>query len=359
MKTFKFLALSLLATMIASCSSEEVALTNKEVAATLTGNIGSSLKTRAYDNMWEADDEIGVFIYQNKEGEDGNSIQEIFEGYDGSKFIRATTDTANTREFVPENREVIKYPSSNNKLYFHAYWPWTDGISTTSPYFIPDWANQNDHKKLDLLVSNTEYGDKNKPGVELKFRHVFSRILLTIKANSAVSQIQEEELATMEISAENMNVETKYDVVNDTIENGETALATPIVFKPENNGKNASAIICPDFNTDSKERIVYFKLGKKTFKWEIEEGFKFEAGNSYNWEITLTGKPLVKATLTGTIINWTNNDEGGFNLDIEDDEEDEDDVTPGIDEDKQEDGSNEGPGEEPTEDSTEGTEPNS
>lgn len=342
MKAIKFLAFGLIATMIASCSSEEIALTNKEVAATLTGNIGSSLKTRAHDNVWDADDEIGVFIYQNKEGEDGNTIQEIFDEYDGSKFKRVTTDIANTQEFEPASKEVIKYPSNNNKLYFHAYWPWTDGISTTSPYFTPNWADQSDPKKLDLLVSNTEYGDKEKPGVELIFRHVFSRILLTIKANSAVSQIQEEELATMEISAENMNVETKYDVVNDTIDNGETALATPIVFKSENDGKNASAIICPDFNTDSEERIVTFKLGKKTFKWVIDKGFKFEAGNSYNWEITLTGKPLVKATLIGTITNWTNNDEGGFNLDIENDEEDEDIVTPGTDEDKQEEGSEEG-----------------
>lgn len=303
MKAIKFLSLSLLATMIASCSSEEVALTNKEATATLTGNIGSSLMTRAYDNMWEADDKIGVFIYENKKDEEGNAIQEIFEGYDGSQFIRKTDEVANTQEFVPASSAVIKYPSNNNKLSFHAYWPWTDGISTTSPYFTPDWADQSDPKKLDLLVSDTQTGDKDHQSVTLTFKHKFARIILNIDANTKESQIQYKDLENLKIIAAKMSADVEYDVVNDICK--KEVNTEEIVFNTNKDGLYSSAIICPGVNDGDTARVVTFTLknGKK-FIWKIDPTQKFEEGNSYSWKITLKGQELVGATLIGTIINW-------------------------------------------------------
>lgn len=370
MKAIKFLAFGLLATMIASCSSEEIALTNKEVAATLTGNICSSLKTRAHDNVWEADDEIGVFIYEiTPAAEEGaQPTQTLFEGNFNTKFV--TKENGNTKVFKEATDKAILYPSNKHELSFHAYYPYTESVTEESPVFVPNWADQSIPQALDLLVSDTQTGDKDHQRVELTFKHKFARIILNIDANTTESQIQYSDLQNLTITAANMSADVEYDVINDKYSKKDVN-TEEIVFNTNEDGRISSAIICPRVNDEEGDatRVITFTLENgKQFIWNIDKNQKFEEGNSYSWNITLRGKGLVDAVLIGTIVNWGDGTiEGNTDFELEEKPESDGGNTDAGTGDGSDDSSNEGTGdnsnedsgEEPTEEPTEEPESNS
>lgn len=306
MRTIKFLALGLLATMIASCSNDEIALT-KDVAATISGNIGTGLKTRAHDSQWDENDVIGMFIYDAVTGD-------IFDENDNSPFI--TTEEGKDKEFKAVSGKSIIFPSNQHALKFHAYWPHTESIGTASPNFTPNWTDQTNPKALDLLVSDFPVHESKDKSVILTFKHKFARIILEIKINPE-SQIVESDLENLKITAANMSADVEYDVVKDEWFKKDVNTAE-FDFNTQEDGKLSSAIICPGVNDGETIRKVTFELADgRHYAWEIDPNQKFEEGNSYSWSITLTGKPLVDAVLIGTIVNWSDGKiEGDSELDF-------------------------------------------
>lgn len=344
MKAIKFLSLGLLATMIASCSSEDIAI-NKEVSAKITGNIGTSLKTRAHDTTWDADDQIGLFVFDSKYTPDGTN--EIYRSVNKNRPFE-TVGGGNSLTFTPaDGLEAIKFPSDGSSIYFKAYYPYSSDITTSPIFTVTSWNQETEKasQALDLLVTNTEAentdddfniggkegkmfeeGDKvDKSTVELKFKHIFSRIVLNIEANSDESQITTAELAGLSVSAANMSAEASYNVLN----GGEiTKVANNDTFSfyaaPE--GTTAYAIICPEVNP-AEHRIITFSLKDeegnvtRTYTWDIDkdrtEPLVFESGYSYKWKIKLRGDGLAEGTLIGTIIEWDEIEGGEEDLDFD------------------------------------------
>lgn len=333
MKAIKFLSLGLLATMIASCSSEDVAMPNNEVAATLTGNIGSSLKTRAFNDQWEAGDKIGLFVFDaafNAEGENS-----IYRTYDNSPF--KTDNAGNYQSFTPaEGVETIMYPSTGASINFKSYYPYNDTLSLANPVVEVKWEDQSVPQKLDYLISDNPSskmaaaGETQDP-VVLTFKHNFSRMVLTIKANSAESQIQTEELEGITVSGKGLNVVTYCNVLTGEITKGDSiadAINFNVVEQITKDGEGvitsmenpiASAIVCPEYNVEGKDRIVRFTLADgRIYKWTIPSDIVFESGKSYNWNIKLKGDGLAQGELIGTIDDWT--DVNLEDVDLEDPE---------------------------------------
>lgn len=318
MKAIKFIALGLLATMIASCSSDEVVLSKKEVTATLTGNIGSSLKTRAHETQWDTNDRIGVFVY-DKDGESWRNYKNV-----EFKVISATS--ANEEGiFEKVDDEGILLPSNGDPINFQAYYPFDSNLDVDNPvYTVNSWKNQNVDKtsyNYDLLLSNKD----NKPEASmenrtamLKFHHAFTRIVLNISANSIESQLLTSDLADITVAATGMSAVASCNVLTGDLTTGDPVNET-IDFKIENDGTRALAIICPNFNTINNETKVVFSLTLNdkpyTWTWPVPSDQSFLAGNSYEWNITLKGEGLLEAVLKGTIEDW--GDGGKFT--VEDD----------------------------------------
>lgn len=334
MKAIKFLALCLLATMIASCSSDEIALSKKEVTATLTGNISSSLKTRAHDTTWDEIDQIGLFAFASQYTVEGTDS--IYRNTDNQPY--KTTGIGNTKEFKPVSGEGIKFPSDGSSIYFKSYYPYKNGINAKNSIFKVESWNQKDSlasRALDLMVTNTDVesddddfyiGGKEgnmsdeKSRVELKFRHIFSRLVLFIKPNTAESQLKVEDLEGLTASAEGMSATASYDVLNGGEVKVEENEETSFDLYAEDNGQKVIAIICPEYKKDRVDRIITFTVTEKdgdvkTYKWLIDKDqtYDFKPGYSYNWTIKLKGDGLAVGTLIGTIIDW-NTDEN-FNPD--------------------------------------------
>lgn len=325
MKAIKFLSLGLLATMIASCSSDEVALTKKEVTATITGNIGSSLKTRAHDTTWDKNDQIGLFTFTSQYTPDGENT--IYRETNNKPYYTVGGD--NSLEFKPVSGEGIKFPSDGSSIYFKSYYPYSPNINAESPIFkVESWNQKNveSSRALDLLVTNTatdvtdddfniggKEGKMSEPqeNVELKFKHIFSRLVLTIKPNTIESQLKVEDLEGLTASAEGMSATASYDVLNGGEVNVEENEETSFDLYAEPNGQTVTAIICPSYKKDGVDRIITFTVTEKdgdvkTYKWNIDKDqtYDFKSGYSYSWAINLKGDGLAVGTLIGTIIDW-------------------------------------------------------
>lgn len=293
-----------------SCSNieEESSVINFVVPAQISGNIGQP--TRAYNNTWEANDKIGIYVT-----EAGTST--AYKTY--SNYAYETTSTLGT--FLPvSGNDAITLPSNGNKLDFQAYYPYKSDLASNT-FSVTTWADQSVPQTLDLMlapkVTNRSMTDKN---VAFVFAHQFSRIILNIKANSEESQLQASDLANMSVTAEGMNVATSVDVLTGSLTHG-SAVNTPITFKSAAGGAvadiQAVAIVSPGYNTNTVNRKVTFSLSSgKTFSWTIPSGTEFKSGNSYTWTIKLKGDGLVEASITATITDWTNNDEGEIDLNM-------------------------------------------
>lgn len=332
MKAIKFLVLGILAGMMASCSSEDIAI-NKEVSAKITGNISTGLKTRAHETTWDEKDQIGLFVF-DAEYAVGVTTNKIYrEINDNRPFI--TVGGGNSLEFTPnDGKGAVPFPSDGSSIYFKSYYPYTSSITAANPIFtVTSWDQETPaaSRALDLLVTNiatkeAEYtkegytkddlyiGGKEahmqnpQPNVDLKFRHIFSRLVLNIKPNSKESQILEDDLIGLTATATGMSTTTTYDVLNGGEISKEPNEEETFNLCADANGQKVIAIICPQYNTDTTNRVIKFKLaddkGGKTYTWSIPSSQEFLPGYSYNWNITLRGDDLLTATLIGTILDW-------------------------------------------------------
>lgn len=343
MKAIKFLTLGLLATMIASCSSDEVALT-KEVTARITGNISTGLKTRAHETTWDENDQIGLFVFENEYEVGGNNT--IYRTInDNRPFV--TVGGGNSLAFTPNDGQgAVPFPSDASlSIYFKSYYPYQESINAENPFFVITSWNQETveaSRALDLMVTNISSEDdlenidleakglttddlfvggkeahmqNPQPDVDLKFRHIFSRIVLNIKPNSKESQILENDLIGLTATATGMSATATYDVLNGGDISQEANDEETFSLCADEDGKKVIAIICPQYNTNTTNRVIKFKLaddkGGKTYTWNIPASQEFLPGYSYDWNITLRGDDLVTATLIGTILDW---EEGGTQI---------------------------------------------
>lgn len=307
----QYLILSVSIAVLSSCSNDVVEFIglNDSTPAEISGSISQS--TRANNNTWETNDKIGIYVF-----EAGTST--AYKTF--SNYAYETTTTLGT--FLPvSGTDAITLPFDGRKLDFQAYYPYNAGLASNT-FNVSSWSDQSSPQSLDLMlaskVTNRSMTDKS---VAFTFAHQFSKIILNIKANSEESQIQASDLENMSVTADGMNVSTSVDVLTGTLTHG-TAINTPITFKSASGGAvadiQAVAIIAPGYNTNTTNRKLTFTLASgKIFSWTIPSGTEFKAGNSYTWIIKLKGDGLVEASVAATINDWTNNDEGEVNLDIE------------------------------------------
>ena len=302
---------SFIGSLLASCSdaTELSTLSSTSASAEISGSIGQS--TRAYNNTWETNDKIGIYVFDA-----GTST--VYKTF--SNYAYETTSMLGTFSPVSGNT-AITLPSNGAKLDFQAYYPYKADL-TSETFSVSTWADQSNPQSLDLMlapkVTDRSMTDK---AVHFTFAHQFSKIILNVKANSEESLLQASDLEGMTVSAEGMNVVTNVNVLTGALSNG-SAVSTPITFKSVSGGGvadiQATAIVAPGYNHNTQYRQVTFTLnGGKTFRWTIPSGTEFKGGNSYTWTLKLKGEGLVEADVTAEITNWTDNDEGEISLDME------------------------------------------
>lgn len=154
--------------MLAGCNSEEGLPAGESVqgVAHFSATIHAP-GTRAYDQSWEANDEIGI------SGTSGDkaytNVCYLTEGGNGS--------------FTPKGEKI--YFQDDNEVTFTAYYPWNDlqGGATT---ITADTWGQREQKKFDFLWAQAK-GSKESPDVAFTFAHKMAKVVLTVKCGDDVS----------------------------------------------------------------------------------------------------------------------------------------------------------------------------
>ena len=151
-KTFSAVALATL--LLTACQNDEETMqTDARVALQVT----SGIQTRAYDDQWEENDDIGIFGFTQ-----GDAPTQAYSN------VRYVTKSGNGM-FTPDGT-TIYLPTDDSYLDFVAYYPHTTDLE--NGIYTVDVENQSDQSTIDLgkqtvCQSQQEYG-----GVQLRAQAV-------------------------------------------------------------------------------------------------------------------------------------------------------------------------------------------
>lgn len=230
-----------------------------------------------------------------------------------------TTDPL-SGDLTPYTDKVIVYPIDNTPLTFYAYYPYIESIGGTNaaPVYSVDWTKQDE--SVDLLVAISESGKASERDVELVFEHKFSKIILNVTVNSEFTDLSDDELTNMTVSAEGMNFNTTCNIFNGKINYGsEINDDRDIIYFEKSGVGKYEAIVCPDVIPNDKSEIS-FALGGRVLKWnlpKVEDENKpetYESGNCYIYNLRLNGNSTVEAKLEAIFHDWNTVDEGDIPL---------------------------------------------
>lgn len=184
--------------MLTACNNDEAAPIGADAtgmarfSATIDGTA-----TRAYDQSWELNDEIGI------SGTSGDktytNVCYLTEGGNGS--------------FTPANESGKIYYQTDAEVTFTAYYPWKDLQDGATTIGADTWR-QAEQEKFDFLRAQAK-GSKKSPNVAFKFAHKMAKVVLTVKKGSDVSY---DEVKAAKLMLENFKHIGSFDVVAGTAE---------------------------------------------------------------------------------------------------------------------------------------------
>ena len=204
MKISNLALLLVSAVMLTACDSKELVKPDEQVQAKdkvplqLTSGISATRgMTRAFDTSWDANDQIGVFstvagttnITNSGSQANSNIAYKITTGeqtLDGSTHVY--------KPFVPSTDGTLIYlPADGSDIDVYAYYPWTDGVSASSPLSItiPTAQTLANQKSVDVLkasaFSSASVIDIDHTTAQLLFSHVLSKVIIKVKAGTGYS----------------------------------------------------------------------------------------------------------------------------------------------------------------------------
>ena len=156
---------------------------DRKVPLQLSSGINTNM-TRAYDSNWETGNSIGVFTtfagtqtvtYSGEQHPDVNVRYNV------------TAAGSGYQTFV-ENDAPIYLPFDGRSVDVYAYYPWTSGVSDSSPLPVTLETTQTltGQKGYDLLsacaLSSTSAINLDYANVQLLFRHELSKVLIKVVA---------------------------------------------------------------------------------------------------------------------------------------------------------------------------------
>lgn len=284
---------------LAACSSEE-SLSGGEApqdvarfSATIAGP-----GTRAYDQIWEANDGIGI---------SGTSGDVAY-----TNVHYRTTDAGGT--FTPADESGKIYFQDNNEVTFTAYYPWNE-LQGGSTAITADTREQANRKTFDFLWAQAK-GSKASPNVQFQFAHKMAKVVLTIKQGDDVDY---DEVKAAVLKLEGFRPEGTFDVTNGTTATTGDALSSPWTFsdsalKKENaeEGTVSYTLILFPQTFDAALPFTAELTGKQSFKADLnftnanaeKDGEharnEWVAGRQYNMGIVLnkTGIEVEGCTIT-------------------------------------------------------------
>lgn len=282
----------LAALMLAGCSNEidEQVMDSKRVPLQINGDI-NMLMTRAADDHWDEQDAIGVYMV--------NADNSIVEGVENKRYKIIDKTNGN---FAPDgDGNTAYFPESDNNVNVVAYYPQGDVDNGKLSLNLSD---QSEQPRIDLMSARAEGASKNKPAINLEFKHRLTKLFFKIESDVNTDGIY----ATIG----NQYTDIQYDILNDKLLIAEGSEKENIVMKywnlDEGTNRFVEAIVLPnDENNSAVDRQLTFQLNEKIFNATISNTTTFEPGKKYTYTVKFEKTPSgnLNVSITGVSIkNW-------------------------------------------------------
>lgn len=283
-------ALAAISITFAGCSKDEG---DKQADGRTALTVNSGIQTRAYDNTWETDDAIGIYMF-------GHGTNIVAEGAANRKYTTAAGGTNGV--FAPATADqTIYYPVDGSTTDLVAYYPHATLSGTTYNVNVTDQTSQ---KAIDLMAAAKVMGKhKNDPEVVFAFEHKLVKLDITIKADG--KSLSTADLNGTKVEISNQQTAATYNVVTGGDVNVTTGASTNIALLTATNGLKAEGVVLPNASTDDMKLTFTVPTLKQTFKWTIKnasQSQQFAAGKKYKYTITIAKAGV---SVTSTVTDWT------------------------------------------------------
>ncbi|QIU93894.1 fimbrillin family protein [Bacteroides faecium] len=229
--------------------------------------------TRAAGASWTPSDAIGVYMKKNGSELSAGSI--VGEG-DNVEYFTENGDG----NFLPVST-YLSFPDDGTKVDFIGYYPYQETINNfIYPVDVTEQKNQED---IDLLYADNLVGREQASVVgNLQFRHILSRIVLTLQVTDGTS------LDGLVVSILNVKTSAKFNLVDGTLTTEEQSAGNVNMrVRKTNTGAIAEAILIPQ-SLDTGMKIS-LTLGEKKSTVTLDNVKSIIGGNSYTTTCNVKG----------------------------------------------------------------------
>ena len=257
----KMMAAAAMTILLTGCNSEEgLPVGGSQGMAHFSATIHVP-GTRAYDQSWEVNDEIGI---------SGTSGDKAY-----TNVCYLTADGSGS--FNPKDESGKIYFQGNDEVTFTAYYTWNDLQDGATTISADTWG-QKEQKKFDFLWTQAK-GSKTNPNVAFTFAHKMAKVVLTVKCGDDVSY---EEVKTAVLTLDGFKHGGSFNVATGAAE----ATGNESAMWEFANNKDEDVYNAPFKRDDEKQTVSYTLI---FFPQVFDSALPFTA--------TLTGEQSFTANL--------------------------------------------------------------
>lgn len=288
--------------LLAGCSNDNEGAATPEGDGRVALEVSSGIESRAYDNKWESDDAIGIYMLKT-------GTATISEGAENRRYFTADGGSA----FTATTEQTIYFPLDGSKVDFIAYYPYQKNL--TNGAFTLDISTQTDLSAIDLMTAGTktteaEPLDKNHYKVHFKFAHRLTKLELNIGTGRGITT---EDLKGLKVEVTKQRNSGSYDPQFETFGVDSEPVQT-VELNTNAGGTLAQAILLPTTAADGinpivtrREFLFTLKSTGEVFRWSVPDDKSFERGDKNIYNITINRSGV---EVTATIEKWNEVDNG-------------------------------------------------
>lgn len=283
--------------LLCGCGNEnEIAGTDTDGRVALQVNAG--IETRAYDELWNKGDAIGIYMLNSTKAEASNR-----------KYTTAVEDATASGTFSAADGDIY-FPVDGSTRDFIAYYPHQSAVAADGTYTV-SLGSQTPQKDIDLMRSEKVTGKhKNDASVAFRFHHKLVKIEVNIKTGTGMEGVN---LAGTTVTLTNQPLTGTFNVLTEDAEATADAATEEkplqdIEFCTASDGRKYEAIVFPAESTKGMTMKFIVPAISETVPFTFtvnnaESSQKFEAGKKYLYAVFINKRGI---GVTSTIEPWGN-----------------------------------------------------
>ncbi len=257
-------------------------------------NISTSVTSRATDNAFEANDNIGIFVVNHNADGTAAALQPTGNHVDNMKYTYNGTWTPATQTYWKDNTTHAD---------FYMYYPYTSSVTSVDamPFSVnTDQSNIADYKAADLMIGKTTDVTPTANAVKLDAKHVMSQMVITLVAGNGFTEAS---LAASQVSVKINRLKTQ--ATANLATGAVTAKGNDADITPLKENGTYKAIIVPQTVGDGN--IITVNVDGRDFNLAKSSNFTaFNSGQKYKFTVTLS------KTSNGVNVNITKWEDDGI-----------------------------------------------